>query len=121
MVRLVSSDILCANASDCFPVTGARLARDKWINKHVLHVAETWLGERIVVPVQMLGDPSKSKFWMDAVTGTLYRTNGKSLTNVNLELKKIRKEDGLAKWLKEVKSQDGTKPKIRVRGIGDKK
>lgn len=62
--------------------------------------------ERIVTPVYIATDMNKTAYFMDAVTGTLYRPrDGKCMSSDRLVLKKYEKIDGLDKRLMKIKSE----------------
>ena len=116
-VRVESSTVLCS--VQVFTPNGTREHKNKWIKSHPLFLGDTELGERVVTPVSILGDREQTQYWMDAITGSLYRKDGRCLTSSFLHLTNVRKEDGLDARLKKINPVD--KKKTKVTGIGDKK
>lgn len=116
-VRVESATVLCS--TQVFSPAGTREHKARWIREHPLFVGDTELGERVVTPVAILGDDKATQYWMDAITGSLYRKDGRCLTSSNIHLTNVCKKDGLEARLRAVNPFD--KKKVKVTGIGDKK
>ena len=103
-IKVSSSTVLCS--IECFSPNGQKQTRREWIKNHELYAGMTTLGERVVTPVTILGDPQKNIFAMDAVTGSLYEPkSGRCLTSSNLKLIGVYKKPGLDKVLMKIKGE----------------
>lgn len=114
---MTSSTMLCS--INVFNPVSGREYKAKWIRENPLFLGDTELGERIVTPVAIVGDPSGKQHWMDVITGSLYTKDGRCLTSTNIHLTNVRKAEGLEARLRAINPFD--KKRVKVTGIGDKK
>lgn len=104
-----SMDGMVASSSSCFPIGPKNSSKKNWVKDKDLYLGYIGGIERIVTPVYIANDVNKTRYLMDAITGTLYRPrDGKCMTSDKLILKKYEKVDGLDKRLMKVKSEQLT-------------
>lgn len=101
-----SMDGMSAMTASCFPIGPKSSTKRDWIMNKDLYLGHISGIERIVTPVYIRTDMNKTAYFMDAVTGTLYRPrDGKCMSSDRLVLKKYEKIDGLDKRLMKIKSE----------------
>lgn len=99
-----SMDGMCALSSSCFPIGPKNSSKKAWIKDKDLYLANISGIERIVALVYIATDVEKKSYFMDCITGTLYKyPDGRCLSSDTLELKKFTKIDGIDKLLMKVK------------------
>jgi hypothetical protein len=101
-IKTVNSKILCS--INCFSSEGKTDMKIKWLSTHKLFEAKTNLGNRIVTPVTIDGDPNKTPFMMDAITGSLFNIkSGECLTSSRIQMLGYKSKPNLGKKLLSIK------------------
>ena len=95
---------LCADASSVFPAWQVKRLKVRWIKDHKLLRGITNEGNIVVTPCVISTDMYKTKFLMDAITGSLYK-DGRCMTSDHLKLLSVVDEPGLDKELLAAKSK----------------
>ena len=104
-IKTVDSKTLCS--VNCFSSSGKKEMKTKWIKAHKLFEAKTTLGDRIVTPVTIYGDPTKTPFMMDAITGSLYNIkSGQCLTSSRMQMSGYKSKPDLDKKLLSIKTNN---------------
>jgi len=101
-IKTVNSKTLCS--VNYFSSAGKKEMKMKWLSQHKLFEAKTNFGDRIVTPVTIYGDPSKTPLMMDAITGSLYNMkSGECLTSSRLQMLGYKSKPNLGKKLLSIK------------------
>lgn len=95
---------LCADASSVFPAWQVKRLKVKWIKNHKLLRGVTNEGNIVVTPCVISTDMYKTKYLMDAITGSLYK-DGRCMTSDHLKLLSVTDEQGLEKELLAARSK----------------
>ena len=95
---------LCADASSVFPAWQVKRLKVRWIKDHKLLRGITNEGNIVVTPCVISTDMYKTKFLMDAITGSLYK-DGRCMTSDHLKLLSVVDEQGLDKELLAARSK----------------
>lgn len=73
---VLSMHATCVTERDVFKITSARHFKKEWTAKHSLWLGDINNVQRVLVPVVC----SRRLRWMDAITGTLYTSEGRCLS-----------------------------------------
>ena len=87
-VSLGSDDkAFCAASRYCFPLTGAQSYKNSWLQK----CGDLYTNKRKQIFVQVV--ICENKYWMNAITGTLYKSDGTCMSSTFLILDVLTKNN----------------------------
>lgn len=99
-----SMDGMSAATNSCFPATAKRDQKIKWLADKEFYEANVSGAKRILTPVHLATDMNRRAFYMDCVTGTLYRPkDGGCMSSDTLKILGLAKTDDAKSFLMKIK------------------